>query len=220
MDPDTLSTRMAAASRSYMRPFSGGRLHAGSIDVDMTARIVAMRSRIRQEEGGGGMCHLVTDWLHSEYGCGRMGVSYLSPEGEVICADHYVAVLSDGSILDPTSDQMGEGHDMRLLRTDDPEYGRYRPGFFEDFHPGHHDNAGADAWADLPHVVDDAAQQDLLGTERGCGWWLIDPTALRSYLEEQTTLVGTDDFYRSWLRHRIDDIDTRHPGACAPSPEY
>jgi hypothetical protein len=179
-----------------------------TIDAATLETIRRVRAEIRVEEGGGGMCHLVTEWLNGDHGLGRLGVTYLDRTGEVVISGHYVNLLADGSILDPTADQTGEGHDVRLLRPGDPEYGRYRPEFDEEYHPGACPEL--DAWLPFWSGESDYLRQDKVTRERGKGWWVEDPGALLDYYSGQANIA--DPEYRKTMQAWIDDIVSRHPG--------
>lgn len=143
------------------------------------------REAIRVEEGGGGMCHLVTELLWDRHGWARMPVSYLDRNGDVICAGHLISVLPDGSLLDATADQFGEGHDVRVLTPRQPDYGRYRPEFDEDFNPRIAPEClGAFYWSG----TEDYLAQNQLRAERGDGWWLKDTSSYARYLAHQVKL--------------------------------
>lgn len=179
--------------------------------------IQALRHEMRVDEGGGGLCHCITEALTVKYGLGRLAVSYLAPDGTVICAGHYVNYLSDGSILDPSADQFGEGHDVRLLRPDDPEYGRIRPEFYEDFHPGLYPDELAE-WLPFWKGVIDFDAQDTMNQERGRGWWVEDPSLLRAhYSERQQYALATgrqmDQKDAALMDKWIADLDLRHASA-------
>jgi hypothetical protein len=180
---------------------------------NLTARDVAwiekQRESIRDEECGGGMCHEVTALLEEKWKWTRFGVSYLNADGEVICAGHYINVLPDGTIIDPTADQFGEGCSVRVLRPQDTDYGRYRPEFDSDFNPADASFPQISGWAADWHGEDDLAQQKRLEQERGSGWWLDDKTEFIAYWQAQ--LEKSDDFYRPYCEAQLDNIrDDNH----------
>lgn len=182
---------MDQAMRTYTALFAGSRpSRRRRLTPALLRDTLAARSRIRAEEGGGGMCHLVTEWLEDRCGWERLGVSYLSPRGEVICSGHYVSLLPDGSIFDPTSDQMGEGRDFALIGPDEAGYGRYRPEFDGDFNPAIAPEASR--WASLWTGEADHEAQDRLRRERGYGWWTADKSAMISYWEAQIALMVSE----------------------------
>lgn len=176
-----------SASYAYMKSIGGGR-ELSVLTPELIAEIEAIRHEVRADYGGGGMCHVVTEILQDKYGWERLCVSYLTPEGEIICGGgHVVSVMRDGSILDPTRDQFGEGFSVSLIPAGSPELGRYRPEFYEDFHPHHPDASGhLDGWADCYDGRLDADVQDINDEERGEGWWLSDLTNMEAYNARQT----------------------------------
>lgn len=155
--------------------------------------IEAMREEIRVDEGGGGMCHLVSEWLWDQQGWERLAVTYLDPRGTVICAGHLINALPDGSLLDSTADQFGEGHSVRLLQPSDPDYGRYRPEFDNDVNPSQYPEFENFFWNGKP----DFDHQDDIRSALGYGWWVQDPSALLAYLEHQVQLGGSE--YSYWV---------------------
>jgi hypothetical protein len=103
---------------------------------EIIAAIRQERHSNRLAEGGHGMCHYVTESLEHQYGWRRESGTYLSADGEIICGDgHYWNYLPDGSLLDPTADQFGEGYDIRVIAPQDPEFQRYRWAWTPDYHP-------------------------------------------------------------------------------------
>ena len=160
-------------------------------EADMTGAFVReveeLREEIRAEEGGGGMCHVVSEVMGMRRGWPMLSVAYLSPDGGMICAAHVVSVLPDGSIMDHTRDQFGEGHSVSFVKAGSDEIGRYRPEFYEDFHPGHPDDTDGQMtpWLDTYSGRTDSDEQDAVRAERGRGWWLSDLTLLDEYEERQ-----------------------------------
>lgn len=155
--------------------------------------IEKLREQIRVEENGGGMCHVVTEVLFKQYGWEQLLVSYTDTLGRVICFGHVISALPDGSLLDPTADQLGEGHSVRVLTPTDPDYGRYRPEFDEDINPS------VAMYADFAPFYwngqADSAHQDSMREQFGEGWWLEDKTAYLNYLKHQVALGGASYQY-------------------------
>lgn len=147
-------------------------------DVD---RIRELREEIRIEEGGGGMCAIVSEVLYVEHGWEIRSGVYTTKNGEVICEAHLWNVATDGTLIDATADQFGEGHDIRIIAPDDPDYPRYREEWYQDWNPDvAHDcprSLGYSQWAGEL----DIAQASRLKNERGDGWWLNDKTRLKQY---------------------------------------
>ena len=212
--------RLNAAMAAYTPGFGRRPTREFHLDEKILASIREMRQSIRVAEGGGGMCHLVSEWLQAEYGFERLNVTYLDREGEVIFTGHVVNILPDGSLLDCTADQIGEGDDIRLLSLDHPELGRYRPEFYEDYYPGHEDvGSGLEAWQDLYCGTIDYQRQDENRQRLGDGWWLADKRPLLDYLLEQKALENVDeaDFHASWLDGRIAELTQI---LSAPAPRW
>lgn len=183
-----MSQCIPAASVAYFKSVASGGKELGALTPELVAEIEELRESIRLSEGGGGMCHFVTEVLQNRYGWDRLFVSYLAPDGDIICGGgHVVNILPDGSVLDGTRDQFGEGHSVSLVPALSEEVGRYRPEFYQDFHPGHPDDTrGAlDAWLPSYPGLEDADVQNALTEERGDGWWLADRTLLDAYRDRQ-----------------------------------
>jgi hypothetical protein len=166
-----------------MKAIGGAGRRLDGLTPELVDEIETLREEIRRAEGGGGMCHFVTEVLQARYGWERLSVSYLTIEGEVICGGgHVVNILPDGSVLDPTRDQFGEGHSVSLIPADAEEIGRYRTEFYEDFHPRHPDAGDMlEGWADAFDGRTDAEVQDDTLAERGDGWWLADKAMLLAF---------------------------------------
>lgn len=179
---------------------SGAVLH--DLSVQFVKEIETIREDVRRDEGGGGMCHVVTEILQMKYGWQALGVTYLSEDGDIICGGgHVVSILPDGSVLDPTRDQFGEGHSVSLIPAGSPELGRYRPEFYEDFNPEHEDADGQlDGWRDVFDGRLDCDIQDELRAERGASWWLADKTHIDAYNEQQEAYSTSNGHEGSALR--------------------
>lgn len=185
----------AKASVRYFRATGGGRpFDAGDMTETFVTEVEALRDEVRREEGGGGYCHVMSELMQLRYGWPMLSVAYLDRHGDVICAAHVVNVLPGGGILDTTRDQFGEGFSVSLIGPDDPEIGRYRPEFYQDFHPGHPDDDQGylDAWLDSYDGLDDYREQDRHRAERGDGWWLADLSRLCAYREEQRAFAAAE----------------------------
>jgi hypothetical protein len=175
------------ASRQYFKKIVGGRRqHEFKLTPEFVADVEAYRDQVREEEGGGGMCHIVSDYLAEKYGWERLYVTYLSPSGEIICGGgHVINVLPDGSILDATRDQFGEGFSVSHIANDSDEIGRYRPEFNQDYYPGHPDSAALSPWVPYYGGTADEDIDTLKGGARESGWWLTDKSHYDAYLEKQ-----------------------------------
>ena len=180
------------ATVTYFEAIGGGKTFtAGEFTSEFIAKAERLRHEVRRSEGGGGMCHVMSDLAQAEFGWPMLSVAYLCPEGDIICAAHVISVLPDGSMIDWTRDQFGEGHSVSYISKDDPAIGRYRPEFYEDFHPGHPDDEDGllDAWLDTYSGRTDCDEQDRLREERGRGWWLESLDKLDEYDAEQDRLA-------------------------------
>lgn len=144
----------------------------GSPFPEQINRIRQIRDDVRAEEGETtGMCHLVSEVIENEFGWDRWGGVYTASSGDMICSAHLFNVLPNGALLDATADQFGEGHDIRVIQPDDPEYQRYRMEWMQDYNP--------DLSDDYPelHGVEwsgeyDSEAQNRLRAERGDRWWI------------------------------------------------
>ncbi len=181
-------TRRGEGSFRWFSTVGWPRSKGSDITPELLDGVRAIRHRIRREGGGGGLCHIVSEDLRTRHGWERACVGYLSMDGGMICASHYVNILGDGTILDATADQFGEGHDVRVVHPGDIEYGRYRPDFSEDYHPGLEPVQLA-AWMPDWNGVEDFDAQDADMDARGPAWWLDDTTAYLAYLDEQAALA-------------------------------
>lgn len=181
-DPAASTAYFLSVCLRHLEPFD-----ESSMTDEFVSEIEQLREEIRAEEGGGGMCHVVSEIMSDRRGWPMLSVTYLSEDGSVICAAHVVSLLPDGSILDHTRDQFGEGHSVSFIKAGSPEIGRYRPEFYEDFHPGHpDDDTGVmSPWLDSYAGHTDYEEQDRMREERGRGWWLADLTLLDEYDERQ-----------------------------------
>ena len=179
----TLLRTLADRTNLKMRPV---------MDAGRIARLEAFRAAVRVEDGGGGHCHTVTEYMSykAPKTFGRLGVSYLSEDGGVICSGHYVSFLADGTLIDPTADQMGEGQSVAVLNPSNRCYGRYRPEFDGDYNP----DVAADLAAFSADWIskDDFVMQDVLRAERGEGWWLDDKSQYEVYWRMQARISSPD----------------------------
>lgn len=179
------------ATVTYFKAVSEGvKFSALDFTDEFVAKAEDIRHEVRRAEGGGGMCHVMSELAQQNFGWPMLSVAYLCPNGDVICAAHVISILPDGSMIDWTRDQFGEGHSVSYISKDDPEIGRYRPEFYEDFYPGHpYDEDGLlSAWLDSYAGHTDCDEQSRLEQERGRGWWLRDLTKLNEYVAEQKRL--------------------------------
>ncbi|MGY3581955.1 hypothetical protein ACVIGB_001122 [Bradyrhizobium sp. USDA 4341] len=146
---------------------------------DMLLEIRTVRQQFRLAAGCGGQCGDVAEYICSRWGWANVGGVYLAPSLEPI-GDHVWNVLPDGSILDATADQFSEGHDVRFLLKDSPDFRRYRPEWTIDYNPDL-----ADAYPELAGVTwsqeYDFDVSRRIRAQRGEGWWLPDPSDYRHW---------------------------------------
>lgn len=196
--------------REWMNIVEGkAKLRPTAADI---AWIRNLRHQIRTEEGGGGMCHFVSEVIYNKFGWQQESGSYLAPNGDVICGGgHLWNVLPDGAILDATADQFGEGQDIRIIEPDDPDYHRYSAEWYSDYHPGmpEYDWNWRSGGRKPEHWTGemDADQQNRLSKERGHYWWLNDLTHKQAYSDLDDKYSGRRDPYRdemekSWKDRR------------------
>jgi hypothetical protein len=177
--------------------------------------LLKIREDVRRDEGGGGLCHVVSELAMNRFGWEFFSGAYTNAADECICSGHVWNLLPDGAVLDMTSDQFGEGHDHRVVEPGDPDFSRYRYEWFADYNPGmaqFKDDLAGVAWSG--EFDDD--QQDRLRAERGIGWWLDDKAAFFAYHERQAEHAGGVDAYH--MRHVFESPDYRGGAGRAAGP--
>lgn len=145
------------------------------------------RHETRVAEGGGGMCHRMSEWIEATYGWPQTGGAYCAPSGECAIEAHYWNILPDGAILDSTADQVGEGKDIEIITPNDPAFARYRPEWDDDFNPSK-DYYPHDRYPDHREKwkgETDWDQAIRLNKERGDYWWATDREQLEKYRAER-----------------------------------
>jgi hypothetical protein len=156
------------------------------LDKDTLEQIRVIRDQIRAEEGGGGMCHYVAETLAARLGWEDISGVYTSLQGEVICEAHHWNRMPDGTIVDATADQFGEGHDVRLVLPGDDDYPRYRLEWYQDWNPVETPDLSPSALGYSLWTGElDADQAQRLKEQRGPSWWLGCLNALSTYLSQQ-----------------------------------
>jgi hypothetical protein len=154
-----------------------------ALTAELTAEIRQVRHEARVENGGGGMSHVVGEYLEFKYGWPRPYVTVLSDDGKVICAPHVVNILPDGSLLDSTRDQFGFADDIAIIRAGSAEMANYRPEFDRDWFPRSRDDEDGHLIEYHPTYLgkpdDELANRN--SDKLGRGWWLRDPTLLDAY---------------------------------------
>lgn len=162
----------------------------GSLDTKMRPtpedleRIRQIREEVRAAEGGGGMCHFVSEIIYTEFGWSQAGGTVTAPNGDVMIAAHRWNELPDGAILDATADQLGQGQDIRIIEPNDPLHKCYRLEWDVDYNPGM-----ADQYPELKGVEwngeEDFDHQDRLAQERGRYWYVTDKAQHDAYRAQQ-----------------------------------
>jgi hypothetical protein len=185
------------ASAAYFKPFACRGTSLDELTDDLIHSIETLRSSIRKESPGG-MCEIVSECLRQRHQWVPMVVSYLSEDGRIICADHTVVILPDGSLLDATRDQFGEGHSISLIKAGTQEMGRYRPFFHADWHPGHYDDKDGklNAWLPTYTGKNDYDLDVEISAQFGIGWWVTDKTLLAKFYQANDYLAGAEALER------------------------
>ena len=189
--------------------------------ADDLAVFRGIRESSRAANGGGGMCHEVSDWIEAERDWERRAGTLLSPDGEVCASGHFWNVLPDGSILDCTADQLGEGHDVLVVAPGDPAHGRWDEERSAEWHPGLPEwNPASRGMRDgiaWDGESDDAAMERLVAA-RGHHWWATDPAQLERYLRDQIAHAEAhaarygSSGYLGWVRTVLSDVQARARG--------
>lgn len=185
-------SELAKASREFFKRLGNTSECTFKLTPEFISEAEALREEIREEERGGGMCHIVTEVLQHRYGWERLYVTYLTADGDIICpGGHVINVLPDGSIVDPTRDQFGEGYSVSHIKPDSHEIGRYRPEFYDDYYPGHPEYPELDAWLPFYHGKDDTSLGDDIKVTKERGYWLTDRRLLDAYDDKQREYGGS-----------------------------
>jgi hypothetical protein len=150
------------------------------------SQIEEWRHLCRVDNEGGGACHLVSEIIEGEWGFERQDGTYCTPDQRDICVGHYWNLLPDGSILDSTADQFGEGNNIRIVSPKDPEFKRYHPRFPRDF--DYNDDEEYTRITDLDNQRYDKSQE--YEKKHGEGWWLKDKKLYNKYKTDQRKYTG------------------------------
>jgi hypothetical protein len=141
-----------------------------------------IRHEVRCAEGEGGQCGFVAEIIMNRFRWPMHGGTYCNDIDEPICNDHVWNVLPDGTILDATADQMGLGHDIRIVEPSDPDFRKYRFEWNDDYHPDSED------YPELKGVKwsgkFDTDWADELRQERGRDWHVTDPEQYARYQQQ------------------------------------
>lgn len=147
--------------------------------------IRSIRKEVRDEEGvTSGMCHFVSEIIHNKYGWTQWSGVYTDPNGDIICSAHLFNILPNGALLDATADQFGEGHDIRVIQPDEPEYLQYRMEWMDDYNPSQSNHYPELKGVEWSGEMDDDAQ-NRINQERGLGWWISNSEKRDEYLNRR-----------------------------------
>lgn len=154
-------------------------------DAQDIAKIREIRTEIRIGEGGGGMCHFVSEVIRNTWGWDQAGGTVTRPNGDVMIVSHRWNILPDGAILDATFDQMGQGRDIAIIPKSDPLYACYRLEWDIDYNPGR-----ADEYPELRDHPQWTGELDMehanrLRDARGRDWYVTDKKQHGEYLKQQ-----------------------------------
>ena len=146
------------------------------------ADIRKVRHEIRCAERAGGQCGWVCEYCAHRWGWECYSGVFCNEKGEP-CIDHVWCVLPDGSIFDPTADQLGMGFDMRIVAPTDPDFPKYRMEWTADYNPDRHE--------DYPELKGvpwsgkyDMEWSDDLRKERGEDWHVTDRKQYKEYMRQ------------------------------------
>jgi hypothetical protein len=157
-----------------------------TLTPNIISQIEEWRHQCRVDNEGGGACHLVSEIIEGEWGFERQDGTYCTPDQRDICVGHYWNLLPDGSILDSTADQFGEGNNIRIVSPNDPEFKRYHPRFPRDF--DYNDDEEYTRITDLDNQRYDKSQE--YEKKHGEGWWLKDKKLYNKYKTDQRKYTG------------------------------
>lgn len=154
-------------------------------DLAMMREIRSEREATRQCEGGGACAVAVAYALENYFGWPAFEGVHLAEDGEPI-APHAWNLLPGDGILDAAADRFGEA-DIRVLRSGDRDWRRYRREWTEDYNPslaGRHPELAGCLWTGEGDFARILRRRDLSG---GAPWWLgdRDRSALGSCLERR-----------------------------------
>jgi len=150
------------------------------------ADIGNFRHKVRCEERNGGQCGFVAEYIADKFGWGAVSGTYCNDADEPICIGHVWNVLPDGAIFDSTADQLGMGHDMKIVPKNDPDFKHYRYEWSSEneFTPDH-PNAPKEIRGMKWSGKDDYDWADELRTERGEDWHVTDKKQYADYLKKE-----------------------------------
>lgn len=191
------------------------RSHPTELTPEMKRQIRAWRKECRINNGGGGMCHEVSEIIEQEWGWERISGTYCHSDGKIVCYAHYWNAMPDGTVVDSTADQFGED-DIRVIKPGHPVFKQYRPEWYQDYHPGHPDFGPDDVvntytWDG--RYDSDAADEDRAKYNLTAGWELTSVKKLqrlRKYLIDRLRLEGNSIYGDgAWTREQIAQVEDR-----------
>ncbi|MBA4797549.1 MAG: hypothetical protein H2043_09125 [Rhizobiales bacterium] len=139
--------------------------------------IRAFRHRMRLA-GCWGACFEVSCFIQHTFGWVRVDGVYALPDGRPIFLHSWNA-LSDGSLLDGTADQFGEGDDVGIYPRNSPSFLRYREKYTIAHNPENTAWLKGQPYVGLPdRDFWDAAEARK---ELPPGWWLAHPQQYLSW---------------------------------------
>jgi hypothetical protein len=150
------------------------------------ADIMKYRHEIRCEERNGGQCGWVAEYIHHHFGWPIVSGTYCNDADEPICNGHVWNILPDGAIFDSTADQLGMGHDFKIVPKSDPDFKHYRYEWddeneFTPDHPNAPDEIRGMKWSGK----NDFDWANELRAERGEGWHVTDKKQYAAYLKKE-----------------------------------
>lgn len=166
--------------RSLMRLIEMTKLRPTAADLQA---IRLIRHEVRCEEGEGGQCGFVAEVIMNRFGWEMHGGTYCNDADEPVCCDHVWNMLPDGGILDATADQMGLGHDIRIVEPNDPDYHKYRDQWHEDYNPDQSDEYPELKDRKWSGVLDDEWERQIRA-KRGEDWQVTDPKQYAKYKKQ------------------------------------
>lgn len=145
-----------------------------------------------RQNGARGACYEVSQLIFKQFGFHTAEGVYQHSDGRPIYL-HRWNIMPDGSILDGTADQFGEGHDVFTIDPSNAFFQRYRPIWTNAFNP-----STIDTYKNMPWT--NFSDQDYWNKNQDPqGWWLED---LSIYIEWKRQMVEQYPSFR-----RKDDID-------------
>lgn len=157
---------------------------AGSVVMAFLSR--QFRHEVRCEERNGGQCGFVAEYIMDKFGWESVSGTYCNDSDEPICDGHVWNILPDGAIFDSTADQLGMGHDMKIVPPSDPDFKHYRYEWddeneFTPDHPNAPDEIKGMKWSGK----NDMDWSNEIRKERGEHWHVTDKKQHANYLKQE-----------------------------------